>query len=323
MTAQAGPAISLQASRRTTVSAAGSMLALRNLFFALGLPYATLLGLQLAITSMPVGVGRTVALVGPALVLAWLWRRGSVYALWAAMLLALQVHATIWGALPGLGVPVQAEYAIVADRVLGLGELPTVELQAWRAWTPAAVDWLAFGVYASFFAAPILVFLGVWRLDQGQAATFGRALVCASFVSLVVMAAVPTAPPWMAARDGATPPIERIGELLVGAATHDQAEEIIGTNEVAAMPSLHTASTALIAFVLGAAIPRLRRWSWLYPLAMGLALVYMGEHYVVDVLAGAATAWLAWRLASTSWGPFARRKPDSAVEPARSQRQAA
>jgi membrane-associated phospholipid phosphatase len=35
---------------------------------------------------------------------------------------------------------------------------------------------------------------------------------------------------------------------------------------------------------------RLRtRWRWLlalYPMAMGLALVYLGEHYVIDLLAG-------------------------------------
>lgn len=61
-------------------------------------------------------------------------------------------------------------------------------------------------------------------------------------------------------------------------------------NPIAAMPSLHQAFTLLMALVLW----RERRWlgvlGGLYALAMGASLVYLGEHYLVDVLAGAALA---------------------------------
>jgi membrane-associated phospholipid phosphatase len=71
-------------------------------------------------------------------------------------------------------------------------------------------------------------------------------------------------------------------------------------NPVAAMPSLHTAYATLAAgfFWWG------KKW-WqkallaCYPVAMGFALLYGGEHYVVDELAGAAYALVilaAWRL---------------------------
>jgi membrane-associated phospholipid phosphatase len=46
---------------------------------------------------------------------------------------------------------------------------------------------------------------------------------------------------------------------------------------------------------------------------MGIALVYLGEHYLVDVLAGVAVAAVAWRLARSPWGPFAARAPLAAV----------
>jgi membrane-associated phospholipid phosphatase len=64
-------------------------------------------------------------------------------------------------------------------------------------------------------------------------------------------------------------------------------------NKVAAMPSLH----AGIAFLVAAyAIMRLRAWwRWLlvlYPVAMGVSLVYNAEHYVLDVLAGWVVAIL-------------------------------
>ena len=66
------------------------------------------------------------------------------------------------------------------------------------------------------------------------------------------------------------------------------------------MPSLH----AGIAFLVAAyAIIRLRSWwRWLlvlYPVAMGVALVYYAEHYVVDVLAGWLVAVLV--LVGCAW----------------------
>jgi len=78
-------------------------------------------------------------------------------------------------------------------------------------------------------------------------------------------------------------------------------------NAVAAMPSLHTAFALLVVVVLW---PYVRRW-WAravlvaFPLAMTFTLVYGGEHYVIDVLAGwayvvlvcvAANAWEQWTL---------------------------
>jgi hypothetical protein len=72
-------------------------------------------------------------------------------------------------------------------------------------------------------------------------------------------------------------------------------------NQVAAMPSLHAGTAALIAFY---GIARLRsRWRgllMLYPIAMSFMLVYYGEHYVVDIIAGWALA-LVVLVACTDW----------------------
>lgn len=287
------------------VSLRGLRTAVLDLGSSIVLPFVALLALQIAFQAMPVVISRPLGLGGPALVTWLLWRRRSAFALWPAFILALQVHATIWGAIPLLGRPVSVDYAITIDRALGLGEVPTLEVQAIREWAPHALDVAAFGVYASFFAAPFLGFLGAWRADRDAAARFARAVTCASFLGLSVMIALPTAPPWMASEEGALPHVDRVGELLIGKATQSEAEQIIGLNETAAMPSLHTASTVLVALLVGSVVPGWRRRAWLYPLAMGFALVYMGEHYLIDVLAGVLTAVVAWRLAGTARGPFA------------------
>ncbi len=304
MTANVGQALAVEAPSGPRMSSSGLVLAARTLGLRFVLPYIGLLGLHAGLEALPTALGRTLAVAGPSLVLLALWRRGSTYALWPGYLLFLQVHATIWAFLPTLGVPVEVGYVVAIDRALGLGYLPTAVLQHLGASTPV-LGIAAFGVYASFFFAPVFIFLGAWYADRGVAAAFTRALTVASFGSLVVMALVPTAPPWMASAEGAIPPIERIAERVAGPAVHSATEDIIGINEVAAMPSLHTAATVLVALAVVTLVPRTRRWIWVYPVAMAVSLVYLGEHYAADTIAGVLVALIAWRIAWSDRGPFA------------------
>jgi membrane-associated phospholipid phosphatase len=86
------------------------------------------------------------------------------------------------------------------------------------------------------------------------------------------------------------------------------------SNPVAAMPSLHAAFALLITLFLW----KSTRWWWrvplaAYPLAMGFTLMYFGEHYAVDILAGWLYAVGAYLLVER----LARRrerKAKSAVE---------
>jgi membrane-associated phospholipid phosphatase len=57
------------------------------------------------------------------------------------------------------------------------------------------------------------------------------------------------------------------------------------------MPSLHTAFATLIAlFAMSRLHSRWRLVVLAYPAVMGLALVYLGEHYVIDLVAGVGYA---------------------------------
>jgi len=98
-------------------------------------------------------------------------------------------------------------------------------------------------------------------------------------------------------------------DSLVSHAQHD------GANPIAAMPSLHAAFAALIALFIGA---RMRsRWRWLlalYPLAMGLTLVYTGEHYVIDIVIGFAYAFAIDRLVGYWEASRAQRRRSAADE---------
>jgi membrane-associated phospholipid phosphatase len=62
----------------------------------------------------------------------------------------------------------------------------------------------------------------------------------------------------------------------------------LGGNPLAAMPSLHFATSVMAAHVLSETGPVAGAVGWAYAATLGVALVYLGEHYVVDLAAGLA-----------------------------------
>ena len=58
------------------------------------------------------------------------------------------------------------------------------------------------------------------------------------------------------------------------------------------MPSDHIASAAITAFGLAEVGPLYGALGWTYVGLAGFSVVYLGEHYLVDVLAGLAIAGL-------------------------------
>src|SRR5437764_13982667 len=112
------------------------------------------------------------------------------------------------------------------------------------------------------------------------------------------------APPWWASSLGRIPTVQRVlGSVQWHGVTNPVVllSRYFHTDPVAAMPSMHAAFPVLVWLVLWRLFPR---WGWaavVYPLAMGLAVIYAGEHYLIDVLAGFAYAaaayaavWIAW-----------------------------
>jgi hypothetical protein len=64
--------------------------------------------------------------------------------------------------------------------------------------------------------------------------------------------------------------------------------DALGGNPWAAMPSLHFATSLMTALLLAETGPVEGALGFSYAGALGFALVYLGEHYVIDLLAGLA-----------------------------------
>jgi len=198
------------------------------------------------------------------------------------------------GAAEGLGMPVLVELPIDVDRMLFPGDVPTVELQQrWRPFT--GERWweaLVSIVYVSHFIVPYVVTAVIWLRDRRVWRQWLARFSTLTLAGLITYVLVPTMPPWLAARGGHLPPVERIAgrgwrrlELDVAERALDKGQAAV--NLVAALPSLHAAYPALIAtFFWSRAAPAWRPLLVAYPLAMGFTLVVSGEHYAFDVLVG-------------------------------------
>jgi membrane-associated phospholipid phosphatase len=194
---------------------------------------------------------------------------------------------------------VKVRYPIVADRILGLGELPGLRLQrafARRQGQPLrAAEQVLVWCHWLWFIVPhgTVAYL---LLRRRELFAGGAAQMYAVFdLGLIGYWAVPTAPPWYAAEQGVLGPRQPSVRRLMR--EHGQAVwkgawgplyDVLGGNPLAAMPSLHFATSVMAAHLLGDAGPVQGALGWTYALTLGFALVYLGEHYVTDLAAGAA-----------------------------------
>lgn len=69
-----------------------------------------------------------------------------------------------------------------------------------------------------------------------------------------------------------------------------------GSAGISAFPSLHVASSVLLAIYATHCRSRFAPLAWLFAAAILLGSVVLGWHYAVDGYAGALLAWLVWRL---------------------------
>lgn len=204
----------------------------------------------------------------------------------------------------------RARYPVVVDRAIGCGEVPTVRLQGTlgregqvlpRDLALSVVHWVWYA-----FPHATLVYVLLRHPDRFPRSAAYMASVYDA--GLVAYWAIPTAPPWWAGDEGHIPHVRRImtevGERVWGR-FWDPLYDGIGGNPFAAMPSLHYATSHAAARILSEAGRGPGTLGWTYALTLGFALVYLGEHYVVDILGGLALAEAA-RAAGPHLTPLAR-----------------
>src|SRR5437867_2067225 len=246
--------------------------------------------------------GKFVSPVGLAMLLMpialWANRGGRFLRDWVPVLVGLLAYGATVSAVPQLGLSVHYTPQIDADRIIGLGTLPTNWLQAHLYHGQIGpLEIFSAAMYISHFLAPVLLAFLLWAVWRGQGFSdllFGILVV--SIMGDITFLLAPTAPPWLASNQGLIPPVQPILKdtlehlQLTGLAAHKGDES--SYNIVAAVPSLHAAWPVICLLV----IRKYRLPLWLFAsqaaLTLGIifAIVYTGEHYVIDAAVGALYA---------------------------------
>jgi membrane-associated phospholipid phosphatase len=187
----------------------------------------------------------------------------------------------------------RTRYPVVLDRAIGGGRLPNVRLQRAlaRLRHVKALDRVLTWTHWLWFLEPYLALVLILVRHNDRFPRSARQLAAVFDIGCAVYFAAPTAPPWWASEQGETGEEVRRVMVEVGEETWGPAwpamYDALGGNPWAAMPSLHFATALMAALLLSEAGPVEGAVGWGYALTLGFALVYLGEHYVTDLAAGA------------------------------------
>jgi membrane-associated phospholipid phosphatase len=159
-------------------------------------------------------------------------------------------------------------------------------------WVQSTFYSSAMTLVTSFFYSlhlPLVVItsVGLWKFNRKLFSKYVAVMVITSYAALVTFIILPTAPPWY---QGAA------GDLFYGGTSSAlpngvlYAISIFEADKFAAFPSLHTAYAIIFSYFMIRLDRRLALVS--VPITAGIlfSTVYLGQHYAVDLIAGAVYA---------------------------------
>lgn len=213
---------------------------------------------------------------------------------WIPFILLLLSYEFLRGVAGTLAFNVHYQELIRADKLL-FGEVPTLVLQKWLfgpnlSW----YDFLGTILYFLHFAIPLAFGFILWLGNKNHFRQFVIGLTLLHYAAWATFMLYPASPPWLASQKGYLPHVNKImDQTLAAFPTRLELPTIyhqFNPNPVAAIPSLHAAQPLLVLLL---ALKFLKKKGLIilpYALGVWFFIVYLGEHYVVDILIGALYA---------------------------------
>jgi hypothetical protein len=288
---------------------AGDRLGRRNDRLLVGLlgGYIALLSVLMIVRG--VSITPDVLLVALGLAAVLLGRGRLFFRDWIPFIGLFFAYELMRGYADNFGAAVHVEDVLAAERFLFLGRVPTEVLQAWL--HPAiGTDWiavLATVFYFLHFPLPIAVAFFLWLKRRRDYYDYVAALIVLSLAGFATYLVLPVAPPWWAADPhyGNLPldlvylkqqGFEALARLFgfEGSYVYSYTVYEINPNQVAAFPSLHAGYPFLGFLFARRAFGRVGWLMLVYSAVVWFSIVYLGDHYVVDILGGLAYAGVAY-----------------------------
>ena len=168
------------------------------------------------------------------------------------------------------------------------------------------LDYMGAFFYSIYFFVPTIFAFIVWRTSPKNYWKYTVSFGVLTYSALITFLFYPVAPPWIA-----FPNVIRVltGSVdpKLGIPVYKTLFDFLSPNQYAAFPSMHSAIPWLV-FLYAFKI-----WKWkalpvaVIPVGTWFSAVYLGEHYLADVLAGIAYATIAY-LAVTKILPYLSTK---------------
>jgi membrane-associated phospholipid phosphatase len=173
-------------------------------------------------------------------------------------------------------------------------------------YTPGNPHWYDYAtavLYGAHSFVVLFIAFGLWIYRRELYFRWAKLFIYLSFAGFITYVLFPAMPPWMAAHNHLIPSIHKIVDEIMPDGTVGVVNSL-NSNLVAAMPSLHAAYPTLGFLFMLRYFRKFAALYALYCLSVYVGVVYAGEHFIVDVIAGiiyaAAVFFLEWWIVALS-----------------------
>jgi membrane-associated phospholipid phosphatase len=226
---------------------------------------------------------------------------------WIPFIALFLAYELMRGYADRFGLPIHVNDVVSIERVIGLGGLPTVWLQGLLhqgpATAPDALASISVVFYFLHFPLPLAVGFLLWIHQRRTYYDFVGALIVLSMAAFVTFLLLPVAPPWWADKYGNVSGVLHLRDVgfdglghFFGFGNYFYSYSVynISSNDVAAFPSLHAAYPFLAFLFARRAFGRVGWLMAAYTACVWFSIVYLGEHWIVDIIGGVAYASIAY-----------------------------
>ncbi|MBN1374317.1 phosphatase PAP2 family protein [Candidatus Dojkabacteria bacterium] len=202
-------------------------------------------------------------------------------------------------------ISVHKETLYIWEKALFGENIPTYWFQDLVGNIPTVIDVFAFVMYTSFFWFAVVAAFIIWIFNKKLFTEFKLGYLFLSYAGYITYILFPAYPPWLAAEEGIIQPIKRtVWEVLPAGKSVTAVFHEVGYNPVAPFPSLHCGWAVFVAIMFDRLLQKKfglwAKLSYLYPVAMIFTVVYTGDHYIVDAIAGIiyafASVWIVSKI---------------------------
>ena len=175
------------------------------------------------------------------------------------------------------------------------GQMPSIVLQ--QTVRAPILDYMGAFFYSLHFFAPTIFAFILWKVSPKNYWKYTVAFGICTYGALITFLFYPVAPPWLnsaVTSQGITRILTDSVDVNLGIPVYKTLFDFLSPNLYAAFPSMHSALPFLISLFA------IKIWKkkglpvLIFPIGVWFSAVYLGEHYVVDVIGGVAYAVVAF-----------------------------